>query len=62
MSNFMPCCSVTQSQEVRQSATVGKKTITRPNLGVAFFNMCSDDCVRLPDSMTHLLRVVDSEL
>lgn len=58
----MPCCSVTQSQEVRQRATVGRKTIMRPNLGVAIFNMCSDDAARLPDSMTHLFRVVDSEI
>lgn len=61
-SNFMPCCSVTQSQNVRQRAAAGKKTIMRPNLGVAIFGMYSDDAARLPDSMAHLIRVVDSEL
>lgn len=34
----------------------------RPNLEVAIFNMCSDDAACLPDSMTHLFRVVDSEI
>lgn len=58
----MPCCSVTQSQEVRQRATVGRKTIMRPNLGVAIFNMCSNAAARPPDSMTHLFKVVDSEI
>lgn len=58
----MPCCSVTQSQEVGQGATVRRKTITRPNLRVAVLNMFSDDATRLPDSMTHLFRVIDSEI
>lgn len=58
----MPRCSVTQSLQVRQRATVGRKTIMRPNLGVVIFSMCPDDAVRLLDSMTHLFRVVDSEI
>ena len=61
-SNFMPCCSVTQSPGARQRATVGRKTIIRPNLEVVIFNMCSDNAARLPDSMTHLVRVVYGEI
>lgn len=34
----------------------------KPNLGVAIFNMCSDDAACLPDSMTHLFRVADSKI
>ena len=60
--NFMACCSVTQSQEVGQSAAVWRKIIMRSDLGVSVFNMCSDEATCLPDSMAHLFRVVDSEI
>lgn len=58
----MPCCSVTQSQEVGPSATVGRKTIMMPNLRVAISNMCSDHAACPPDSMTHLFRAVVGEI
>lgn len=41
--NFTACCSVTQSQEVRQGAhRIAENNYGTPTMGVAVFNMCSD--------------------
>lgn len=51
--NFMPCCSVTQSQEVGQRVAAGKKTIRRPNLGAVVFDICLADTS--PPAPRHLI-------
>lgn len=59
----MPCCSVTQSQEVRQRAAEGKKTIRRPDLegGQSPLIFVLMIVPHLRGSMIHLFRIVVSE-